>query len=151
MRRLHAAALVATVSVVASSATTAASRLAQAQPVACEPLVLGGGYVESVNTALRSKTDLWGNRLLARPEGPTYRNVRGFLKPLLLVGRPAGRRGTRLTDSGVYYVPMGEPGGRSFADGGPTEPFALHVADGSQLLSRRPNGRRATVYVGAAE
>jgi hypothetical protein len=66
-----------------------------------------------------------------------------------MVGRPAGRRGTQLTDSGVYYVPMGEPGGRSFADGGPTEPFALHVADGSQLLSRRPNGRRATVYVGA--
>jgi hypothetical protein len=68
MRRLHAAALVFTVSVVAS-ATTAASRLVQAQPVACEMLVLGGGYVASVNTALRSKTDVWGNRLLARPEG----------------------------------------------------------------------------------
>jgi len=149
MRRLHAAALVLAVSVVASG-TTAASRVVQAQPVACEQLVVGPGYVASVNSALRSKTDLWGNRLLARPEGPTYRNVKGFLKPLLLVGRPAGRRGTTLTDSGVYYVPMGEPGGRSFPHGGPTEPFALHVADGSQLLSRRPNGRRATVYVGPA-
>jgi hypothetical protein len=119
------------------------------QPLACEPLVLGGGYIRSVNAALWAKTDLWGNRLLARREGPTYRNVQGFLKALLLVGRPAGRRGTRLTESGVYYLPLGEPGGRSFADGGPTEPFALHVADGSQLLSRQANGRSATMSVGA--
>jgi len=116
--------------------------------VRCEPLLLRGGYVVSVNAALRSKMDVWGNQALARPEGPTYRNVKGFLTPLLLVGSPAGRKGTRLTASGVYYVPMGEPGGRSFADGGPTEPLALHVADGSQLLSRRANGRRATIYVG---
>ncbi|HUP33227.1 MAG TPA: hypothetical protein VM184_09365 [Gaiellaceae bacterium] len=122
----------------------------QGGPASCEPLVLGRGYVASVNAALRSKADVWGNRLLARPGGPTYQNVKGLLKPLLLVGRPAGRSGTRLTESGVHYVPMGEPGGRSFADGGPTEPFALHVADGSQLLSRRANGRRATISVGAA-
>jgi hypothetical protein len=148
MLRLHAAAALVLAAVVATSGA-AAGRLARSDPRACEPLLLGAGYVASVDGALRSKSDLWGNRVLARPEGPTYRNVRGFLKPLLLVGRPAGRRGTRLTDSGVYYVPMGEPGGRSFAGDGP-EPIALHVADGSQLVSRRANGRRATVHVGAA-
>jgi len=116
----------------------------------CEPLVLDSGYVTSVDAALRSKTDLWGERVLARPGGPTYRSVEGFLKPLLLVGQPAGVKGTKLTDSGIYYLPLGEPGGRSFADGGATEPFALHVADGSQVISRRANGRRATVYVGTA-
>jgi hypothetical protein len=114
----------------------------------CAPLVLAHGYVSSVERALRATTDAWGNRALSRPEGPTYRNVKGYLKPLFLVGRPAGVRGTALTDSGVYYVPMGEPGGRSFADAGPTEPFALHVADGSQIASHRPNGRRTTMYVG---
>jgi hypothetical protein len=119
-------------------------------PVRCEPLVLDSGYVTSVDAALRSKRDLWGERVLAGPGGPTYQSVEGFLKPLFLVGRPAGISGTRLTDSGVYYLPLGEPGGRSFADAGPTEPFALHVADGSQVISRRANGRRATIYVGAA-
>jgi hypothetical protein len=122
----------------------------QVESGGCEPLRLDRQYVASVNSALRATEDVWGNRLLARPEGPTYRNVEGFLKPLLLVGRPAGRSGTTLTESGVYYLPMGEPGGRSFADEGPTEPFALHVADGSQLLSRRANGRSATIAVGAA-
>lgn len=116
----------------------------------CEPLRLERGYAESVNLALRSRVDVWGDRALSRPDGPTFESVKGFLKPLLLVGRPAGRKGTRLTDSGVYYVPMGEPGGRSFADGGPTEPFALHVADGSKLLLRQANGRSATIFVGAA-
>jgi hypothetical protein len=128
-----------------SGATTS-----EQSPRGCEPLVLERGYAASVDAALRSRMDVWGARLLARPEGPTYGTVRGFLKPLLLVGRPAGRRGLRLTDSGVYYLPMGEPGGRSFADAGPTEPFALHVADGSQLLSRQANGRSATISVGAA-
>jgi hypothetical protein len=116
----------------------------------CDPLRLGGRYVAAVDDALGAKADRWAERVLARPQGPTYANVRGFLKPLLLVGRPAGRSGTRLTDSGVYYVPMGEPGGHSFADDGPTGPFALHVADGSQIISRKANGRRMTTLVGAS-
>src|SRR5262249_7983339 len=87
-------------------------------------LQLEPGYVESVNAALRSKADVWGNELLARPEGPTYENIQGFLKPLRLVGQPAGTGGNQLTDSGVYYIPMGEPGG-DFSG-----PVALHVADG---------------------
>jgi hypothetical protein len=40
--------------------------------------------------------------LLRRAEGATYAGAARYLKPLLLVGRPAGTKGTRLTDSGVY-------------------------------------------------
>jgi hypothetical protein len=145
---LRVAALLALAALVVGGGS-GASRLARAQAPACEQLVLRDEYVRSVNAALRAKRDRWGNRLLARRAGPTYQSVRGFLKPLLLVGRPAGRVGTRLTDSGVHYMPMGEPGGRSFADAGPAEPFALHVADGSQLVSRQANGRSATFFVGA--
>jgi hypothetical protein len=145
----HPAVAALVLAVFFAATAPASSRLATTQSPACEPLDLSRGYVASVNAALRAKADLWGSRLLARRRGPTYRNVRGFLKPLMLVGTPAGRRGKRLTDSGVYYVPMGEPGGRAFADDGPTEPFALHVADGSQVLSRQANGRRATLFVGA--
>jgi hypothetical protein len=146
--RLRAAPALVLAVVVAVGAAAAGSRLARAESRVCDPLVVGKGYVQAVNAALRAKRDVWGNRLLARPGGPTHWNLKGSLKPLLLVGKPAGRKGRRLTDSGVYYLPLGEPGGRSFADAGPTEPFALHVADGSQLLSRQANGRRATFFVG---
>jgi hypothetical protein len=130
-------------------AAAAGPRQSRGAAAPCRPLVLGEGYADAVDAALRARRDVWGNRLLARPEGPTYEGVAGLLQPLLLVGRPAGRSGTRLTESGVHYLALGEPGGRSFADGGPTEPFALHVADGSQVVSRQANGRSATIYVGA--
>lgn len=117
-------------------------------PPSCAPQVVSDAYVRSVDAALRAGRDVWGERVLARLGGPTYAAVAGLLKPLLLVGSPAGVRGTALTDSGVHYVALGEPGGTSFADGDPTEPFALHVADGSQIASRRPDARRMTVYAG---
>lgn len=106
-------------------------------------LTLEPGYADSVESALRAKTDVWGDELIARPEGPTYANVKPFLEPLRTVGQPAGVSGTQLTDSGVYYIPMGAPGG-DFAG-----PVALHVADGSQVVSDRATGRKATIYVGA--
>lgn len=115
-------------------------------PADCsEQLELDPAYVESVNAALRSGPDVWGNELMARPEGPTYENIKGYLKPLMLVGQPAGNGGNQLTDSGVYYVPMGTPGGADGSGG----PMALHVADGSQIVSHRADGRKATFYVGA--
>jgi hypothetical protein len=144
------AAVVCALCLVAAAGAGGGAPAGRKAPVPCEPLVLSAGYPASVDAALRSKRDLWGERLLARPEGPTYGKLESLLTPLFLVGRPAGIRGTRLTDSGVYYLPLGEPGGHSFADAGSTEPFALHVADGSQVISRRANGRRATVYVGGA-
>lgn len=106
-------------------------------------LTFPAGYVGSVETALGSKLDVWGNALITTPEGPTYDNVKDLLLPLRNVGSPAGAGGTQLTDSGVFYLPFGPPG-TDFSTAG-----ALHVADGSQVISRRTTGRSATFYVGA--
>jgi hypothetical protein len=110
----------------------------------CLALKADHAYVERVFAALASKHDVWGDELLRSPEGPTYEGVRRYLHPLLLVGRPAGLRPTRLTDSGVYYLPFGQPRGAGGADA-----VQLHVADGSQIVSELANGPRLTVSVGA--
>src|SRR5262245_15617469 len=86
-------------------------------------------YDASVNAALASKQDVWGNQLLRAPGGPTYDRVRRYVHPLMLVGPPSGDSPNRLTDSGVYYLAFGRPagpGGRRAVD--------LHVADGSQIV-----------------
>ncbi|MBB4664073.1 hypothetical protein [Conexibacter arvalis] len=115
--------------------------LVRAQCVA--RLSFPGGYVASVETALRSKPDVWGEALLSAPGGPTYDNIKDHLLPLRGVGSPAGTAGNRLTDSGVFYIPMWAPQADTFAQSG-----ALHVADGSQIASRRADGRRMTTFVG---
>ncbi len=101
------------------------------------------GYVASVETALRSKPDVWGEALLRLPNGPTYDDIKDYLLPLRDVGSPAGASGTQLTDSGVFYVPMWDAQADTFAQTG-----ALHVADGSQIATRRSDGRRMTTFVG---
>lgn len=106
-------------------------------------LTLPAGYRTSVETALTAKADVWGDALIATPEGPTYDNIKDHLLPLRYVGTPAGASGTQLTDSGVYYLPFGPPG-TDFSSHA-----ALHVADGSQIISRNTTGRSATFYVGS--
>lgn len=101
------------------------------------------GYVSSVETALRSKPDVWGEALMRLPEGPTYDNIKDYLLPLRGVGSPAGGAGNLLTDSGVFYIPMWDAQADTFAQTG-----ALHVADGSQIATRRSDGRRMTTFVG---
>ena len=61
--------------------------------------------------------------------------------PPLLYARAAGKR--PLTESGVYYLPFGQPLGARGAGS-----VALHVADGSQVIAERVGGRRLTVLVG---
>jgi len=53
------------------------------------------------------------------------------------------QNGRPLTESGVHYTHFSEPSGARGATS-----VALHVADGSQILSRRAHGRRLTVSVG---
>lgn len=116
-------------------------------PAPGKPPVLGPGYVKAVEEALGAKRDIWGEQVLARPEGPTYENVKGYLVPLMH-GDPS------LTDTGTYYIPFGQPHPKQDA----SLENALHVADGSQFFSdssannpfSEQYGNTWNVYVGAA-
>ncbi len=98
------------------------------------------GYARSVQRAVLSGRDVWGERLLAAPNGPTYAAARGFLAPLL---HAIQRRQRPLTPAGFYYVPLSFP----FSVYGSTV-FALHVADGSEIFTRRVGGPSLSFYVG---
>jgi len=106
----------------------------------CLPPSLSSGYVDRVTRALRVRRDLWGNALLATADGPTYAGAARYLEPLFFA-RAAGK--TRLTASGAHYVAFSHPTGVQGA-----QTVALHVADGSQILSERADGDRLTVGVG---
>jgi hypothetical protein len=110
----------------------------------CLPLRAAPAYRDAVLAALAAKEDVWGDQVVASPQGPTYAAIERRLHPLLHVGRPAGLKPTRLTDSGVYYLPFGQPYGR-----GGARTVDLHVADGSQVVSQLANGPRLTISVGA--
>jgi hypothetical protein len=97
-------------------------------------------YAGSVRRALLAKQDVWGNALIARPNGPTYGAVRRLLKPLLF----ARSKTASLTASGVYYLPFAQPLGVKGA-----HMVALHVADGSEILSQTAKGPSVKVFVGA--
>jgi hypothetical protein len=132
---LTLAALAGTVAAVGGEARSAAI---------CARLEAESNYTEAVNSALADRRDVWGNALLQSPAGPSYEGAEGLLHPLMLVGRPAGLQPKRLTDSGVYYLALGQPSG---ADG--AGELQLHVADGSQIVSELANGARLSIDVGA--
>jgi hypothetical protein len=112
-----------------------------AQQQSCRSPRVGSGYAARISNALRSGKDVWGNRLLSPPSGPTYGGARRYLGPLLHARAPGHRA---LTDSGVHYVAFAQPLGPQGAGS-----VALHVADGSQIASDRVDGRKLTVFVGA--
>jgi hypothetical protein len=88
---------------------------------------------------LRRGRDVWGERLI-RSGGATYERVRRHLTPLFLARGPRRRP---LTRSGVHYLAFAMPSGGYGAGS-----VALHVADGSQLIADRANGRSVTLFVG---
>ena len=112
-----------------------------ATPGACVERRADPGHLRQVDKVLRARRDLWGEALLKAPSGPTYAAARRHLPPLLLARAPGKRP---LTASGVYYLPFAQPLG---AQGAGT--VALHVADGSQVISNRVGERSLTVFVGA--
>jgi hypothetical protein len=95
----------------------------------CPAARLSAAYDAHVRRALDARVDLWGNELLASRGGPTYGAAARYLRPLLWARAAKGRR---LTASGVYYLPFTVPGGPQGASAA-----ALHVADGSQIVSGR--------------
>ena len=122
-------------------AASAAPGRALEHGTSCAPLARAGVPARAIEAALRSGRDVWGERLLRSPAGPTYAAARQYLSPLLFA-RAAGR--TPLTESGVHYLPFGTPSGAR----GATQ-VALHVADGSEIVARRAGGRSFTVGVGS--
>ena len=108
-------------------------------PVTCSGPKAAPGYTRSVRQALLARRDLWGSRLLAAPNGPTYETTSRYLEPLLYA---VGRGGRPLTASGVYYLPF------AFPFSVYVTASALHVADGSQIISRRVGGPSLRVSVG---
>lgn len=107
-------------------------------------------YIDRVNRALAAQDDLWGEELLHAPQGPTLAGSLSFLHPLWHQSR-------WYSTSEVYYLPFGMEddlaGGRD---------FALHYADGSEIVTRRAElppaampasappsaGQRITFFVG---
>lgn len=107
-------------------------------------------YIDSVNKALAAETDVWGEEALARPNGPTYDALKDKLHPLMHLFR-------WYSESEIYYLPFGAQDTLT----GATD-YALHYADGGQIVSRRSEvppavmpatapayaGKRMTVFVG---
>src|ERR1700709_1126252 len=108
---------------------------------ACALRQATAAYTSFVQRAVSSGPDLWGNVLLHKPGGPTYADARSYLTPLTQAMQWEGRP---LTTSGSYYLPLSFP----FTPYGSTV-FALHVADGSQIITRHVGGASLAVYVGS--
>ena len=112
-----------------------------AAPATCAPRAASAAYSTSIEQAVASGRDLWGGRLLRAPGGPTYAAARRLLAPLTHAMQWQARP---LTSSGSYYLPLSFP----FTSYGSTV-FALHVADGSEIITRRIGGASLSVYVGS--
>ena len=97
-------------------------------------------YSTSVARAVASNRDVWGEKLLHAPGGPTLESALRLLGPLT---RGLQWEGRALTSGGVYYLPFSFP----FTPKGSTV-FALHVADGSEIVTRRVGGPSLMVDVG---
>jgi hypothetical protein len=109
---------------------------------ACTPPKASAAYSAGIEAALRSTSDLWGNEALRAPGGPTFANVSRHLAPLLYARTSKGRP---LTASGVYYLPFAEPVGPAG-----TSSIALHVADGSEILSDSSSGPGLMIDAGGS-
>jgi hypothetical protein len=108
---------------------------------ACAPRTVTSAYAASVQQAVDSRRDLWGGELLRAKGGPTLAAARGYLSPLTRGMQWGGRP---LDTSGSYYLPLSFP----FTPYGSTV-FALHVADGSEIITRRVGGPSLAIFVGS--
>lgn len=100
-------------------------------------------YTSSLRRAVTSGRDVWGTQLLHAPGGPTYAGARKFLPPLT---HAVQWHGQPLTSSGSYYLALSFP----FTSYG-SPMFALHVADGSEIITRRVGGPSLEIDVGSGQ
>jgi hypothetical protein len=105
----------------------------------CAPGHVTRGYARSLRYVLGSGRDVWGDRLLASRDGPTFNSVARLVKPLFYA---AGPRGRRIGDSGAYYLPFAWP--TQFG----AQTIGLHVADGGTIYASRTNGPKLRISVG---
>ncbi|CAN7748012.1 hypothetical protein [Paenibacillus sp. LjRoot56] len=118
--------------------------------IGCQPgteqPTLSTDYKNRIVDALTTTQDVYGQQILAKPEGSTYDNVKDFFTPIMYAIAPAAQGGF-LTDTGVYYIPFGQPQQ-------PTErgDLALTVADGSQIFSNKADNLSLStrIFVGAS-
>jgi hypothetical protein len=137
--RLRRAAAIALCGAAAAAALGATATRNAVGAVRCTPGA-SHAYAHGVGMATRSRRDVWGEKLLASRGGPTYDAAAKLLAPLVY----ATQRGRRpLTQSHVYYLPLAYP-----TDVYAPATFALHVADGSQIITRRVDGPSLTIFVG---
>ena len=108
----------------------------------CPPATVSPAYQREVRGALLSGRDLWGGQLLQRANGPSYQAAKRYLPGDLFYA--VGANGRPLTASGAYYVALARPPGAAGPSG-----YALHVADGSEVVDRRVSGPRLLIFVGA--
>jgi hypothetical protein len=111
-------------------------------PPGAPPRAVSDEYKRRVAEAVGSREDVWGNAVMSRPNGPTYDAVKGYLRPVWWALDSAGLGGS-LTYSWAYYIPFGQP-----IRPGERGQIALHVADGSQIISNRSRGPSTVTYVG---
>ncbi len=90
--------------------------------------------------ALTAGRDVLGERLIASRDGPDAAAVRRLLPPLWYA---LGHGGVPLTRSGAYYLTFAYPL-TLYGD----KAFALHVADGSSIVTRRADGPGLSIFVG---
>lgn len=103
---------------------------------ACTPTV-SRSYAQSVGKVVRSGRDVWGAQLL---HAPSYAAAHKKLPPILYATQRSHRP---LTASHVYYLAFSYPTGEDAP-----QTFALHVADGSEIISRFAIGPSLTIDVG---
>ena len=63
---------------------------------ACAQPRASAAYTARMARALRARTDVWGEELLAAPGGPTYARRPRLVSPLLLAGAPRKQRADRV-------------------------------------------------------
>ena len=102
----------------------------------CTPTV-SRSYAQGIGKVVRTGADVWGAQLLKDPSADAASKK---LPPILFATQ---RSHKPLTASRVYYLALSYPTGENSP-----ETFALHVADGSQIISRFTDGPSLTIDVG---